>query len=209
MRCKNICPDILCSAKSLGGGKASISCIVVKEKLFKRTFDRPNSSNLMSTTFNGFGEETVTALEAVNIIIEENYTKLSFEIEALMKPMLEQIVKKYKFLKTTRGSGAIHGLFFESKITDFEKVTRFIPLETLRDERFGQKLLLASIIDYLYSKHNILSVFSFGHDLHLILSPPICVSEENIKTLNHALHDTLDMGPLKLMWNFAKKKLWI
>ena len=207
LRDPEICPDILCSAKSLGGGKASIACVVIKEKLFKLTFDKPNSSNLMSTTFNGFGEETVTALEAVNIIVDENYTERSFEIEEQMRFILKNIESKYNFVKTTRGRGAIHGIFFDTRFTDFEKITKFIPIEMMEDERFGQKLLLASIVENLYDKHNILSVFSFGHELHLILSPPICVNNENIKALDIALHNTFDLGPVNLMWKFVKKRL--
>ena len=71
----NTIPDILVYAKSFGGGKASISGYTARDEIMKNAYDNPDDFNLQSSTYNGFGEECITAIEALNIIIENNYEK--------------------------------------------------------------------------------------------------------------------------------------
>ena len=56
----NIIPDILVYAKSFGGGKASISGYSVRDHIMRDTYDNSNDFLLQSSTYNGFGEETIT-----------------------------------------------------------------------------------------------------------------------------------------------------
>ena len=65
---KNIEPDVICLSKTLGGGKSSISCLVTDESLYNKSYGKLNDTFLHTTTYNGFGEESVTALEALNIL---------------------------------------------------------------------------------------------------------------------------------------------
>ena len=107
MKFDNIIPDVLCTAKSIGGGKSSISGLITREKVFKKAFDAPSSANLQTTTYYGFGEETVTAIEAINIIKEENFEDKAKNIQSLLKPELNRLLSKYpKIIKEFRGSGA-------------------------------------------------------------------------------------------------------
>ncbi len=73
MRYDWLLPDILTYSKSLGGGKASISGYTAREKLFRKAYDRLADVILHSTTYYGFGEETATAIEAVNIVVEDDF----------------------------------------------------------------------------------------------------------------------------------------
>ena len=77
MNYEGLIPDIVTSGKSLGGGKASISAYTCKDKFFNKAYGNLRDATLHSSTFNGLGEETITAIEAVNILIDENYSKKS------------------------------------------------------------------------------------------------------------------------------------
>ena len=70
-RYKNIYPDILTVSKSLGGGKASIAACIFK-KIFNKVYGNINDATLHSTTFNGFGEECITAIESIKILKKKN-----------------------------------------------------------------------------------------------------------------------------------------
>ena len=70
---KNIEPDIICLSKTLGGGKSSISCLVVNEDVYNKAYGKLGETFLHTTTYNGFGEESVTALEALNILNEPDF----------------------------------------------------------------------------------------------------------------------------------------
>ena len=70
----DVIPDIVTMSKSFGAGKSSIAGYVTREKIFLRAYGKLNDSIIHSTTYNGFGEECVTALEGIRILVRDNYS---------------------------------------------------------------------------------------------------------------------------------------
>ena len=91
MRVDGLIPDILATSKSFGGGKSSISVYIARKEVFMKAYGNMNDATLHSTTYNGFGEETVTAIEAVNIIVEENFVERAQEIGKILKERLTKL----------------------------------------------------------------------------------------------------------------------
>ena len=208
MKFDNIIPDVLCTAKSIGGGKSSIAGLITREKIFKKAFDSPSSANLQTTTYYGFGEETVTAIEAINIIKEENFEDKSRYIQNLLKPELNRLVSKYpKIIREFRGSGALFGLFVQKPNKIISQAINILPGELFKDPRFLEKLILSSIIDDLYENGKVLTFTSLGRDLHLIISPPLIIKKEEIIYFINALDRTLSIGITTLVGNFCRNKL--
>ena len=83
MKYKNLVPDILTMSKSFGGGKSSFHVFQLLKR-FPKSYGKIQESTIHSTTYNAFGEESLTALEAVNIVVEDEYPK---------KKILEKILK--------------------------------------------------------------------------------------------------------------------
>ena len=52
----NITPDIICLSKTLGGGKSSISCLVIDEQTYNDSYGKISDTFLHTTTYNGFGK---------------------------------------------------------------------------------------------------------------------------------------------------------
>ena len=71
-----ITPDILIMSKSLGGGKASISDIS-NRNIVTKSYDNLKDVLLHSTTYNGFGEECITAIESINYMIDNDFEKIT------------------------------------------------------------------------------------------------------------------------------------
>ena len=208
MKFDHIIPDVLCTAKSIGGGKSSIAGLITREKIFKKTFDTPSSANLQTTTYYGFGEETVTAIEAINIIIEEKFENKAKNIQSLLKPKLNRLLSKYpKIIKEFRGSGALYGLFITKPNKIINQAINILPGELFKDPRFLEKLILSSIIDDLYEDSRVLTFTSLGRDLHLIISPPLIVTKDEIEYFINALDKTLSKGIPNLVGKFCKNKL--
>ncbi len=208
MQFDNIIPDVLCTAKSIGGGKSSIAGLITRKSIFKKAFDTPSSANLQTTTYYGFGEETVTAIEAINIIKEENFEEKAKQIQILLERQLNKLKSRYpKIIKEIRGSGAIFGLFIKTPNKMISKAANFLPGELFRDPRFVEKLILSSIINDLYENSQILTFTSLGRDLHLIISPPLIVNDDQIQYFVSSLDKTLSKGIMRLVSSFAKNKL--
>lgn len=207
MHYPGLLPDVLCMAKSLGGGKASISGLVTREKIFKKAFDTPVASNLQTTTFYAFAEENVTAIEAINIIVEDNYVGRSKYIQAQLGAGLAALKHKYPAaIRDVRGSGALHGVFFNTGPTILNSLIGLIPNELYKDPRFMAKLVTAAVVSELYSTRNVLTFTSLGLDVHLIVSPPLVVTEDEINQFLLALDRTLEKGLLSLVLKFVKRK---
>ena len=209
MKIPGLLPDVLCMAKSFGGGKSSIAGMVTRKKIFKKAFDTPKSANMQTSTFYSFGEETVTALEAVNIIIEEDFVIKSQRIEKKLSSGCQKLKNKYpQIITDARGAGAIHGIFINPGPEILGKLVNFIPGEIFDDERFMAKLVTTAVISHLYTHHNILTFTSLGYEIHLIVAPPLVVTDDEIDHFFACLDKTFAEGLLSLVIKFAKKKFF-
>jgi putrescine aminotransferase len=207
MNFQGLVPDILCMGKSFGGGKASISGIVIDDRVYKKTFDNPQSANLLMSTYYGFGEETATAIESINIIIEDDYIGKSKSNEAYMRPRFETLQAKFSGqIKGFSGSGSIFGIFLNSGPEILGKIISMIPINLFQDKLFLKKLVAASVVSRLYDKHQILSFTSFANNTHVIISPPIIAKKEDIDYLFLALNEVFEYGIISCVRDFAKRK---
>ncbi|HJP39521.1 MAG TPA: aminotransferase class III-fold pyridoxal phosphate-dependent enzyme [Gammaproteobacteria bacterium] len=203
-----VVPDIVTMAKSMGGGKASISGYTTRKPFFLKAYGSLHHSIIHSTTYNGFGEETITAIEAINITVEDDYVGRSKRIFNQLNGGLQKLQEKYpEFISEVRGSGALNGIILnDSLIPGLRKALSFVPIELFNDDRFLAKLLTAAVISELYNEHSILTFYGVNREIPLILSPALIAEEKDIELLLHALDQTLSIGRLKLMLKFARFK---
>jgi len=204
----NIIPDIVTYAKSFGGGKASISGYTTKTTIFDKAYGNLADSILHSTTYNGFGEETITAIEAINIIIEDNYIERSKHIyKTLNRSLLDLKVKYPDFIDEVRGCGALNGIILNKEISKAMKnALAVIPIELFKDKRFIAKLITSSVISELYNTHDILTFYGDNRDIPLIISPSLIVTDNEIEKFIDSLDKTLALGKFKLLLRFAMQK---
>jgi len=205
----NCIPDILTYAKSFGGGKSSISGYTCRDHVFKKAYGNLNDATLHSTTYNGFGEETLTAIEAINIIIEDDYVSKSKHIFNKINPGLIKLKEKYpKIISDIRGSGALNGILINAKSKLIDSISKFIPMDFFKDERFLPKLATGAVISALYDEHDILTYYGSNREIPLIISPSIIVNDDEIDIFLKALDKTLEKGLITLILKFAKNKFF-
>ena len=207
----NLIPDILVTSKSLGGGKSSISAYISTDEIFSKTYGNLKDATLHSTTFNGFGEETATAIESINIMIEDNYEQKSQKNGELISKELDLLKLKYSdIILETKGSGCLHGIFFNSR--KIKKITylfsKLIPVSFLKDDQAIFKLICASVIFHLYKNYDILTYYGSNLGIPLKVSPSVIASEEQIKYFFNSLDKTLEIGIYNLLLNFIKNKIF-
>ncbi|MDP7319733.1 MAG: aspartate aminotransferase family protein [Bacteriovoracaceae bacterium] len=209
MQHEGLLPDILTMAKSFGGGKASISGYIARDKVFQKAYGSLNDATLHSTTYNGFGEETITAIQAVNIIIRDDYVGKSQAIHNKLYPKLLELKKKYpNIINDVRGSGALNGLTVKRPSGFFNMLSNIVPSKMFRDERFMSKVLTGAIIYELYEEHGILTFFGSNKEIPLIISPSLIVKDEELNLFLTALDKTLAKGMTVLVTKFVKGKFF-
>jgi len=172
-----------------------------------RAYGNLNDALLHSTTYNAFGEETATALEAVNIVVEDDYVGRARRLESRLRPGLTTLQGKYpQLIREVRGAGALQGLIFEVEPNLITSVAKLIPSDFFRDERFLNKLITAAVIGELYNTHGILSFYGSNRDIPMIISPPLVTADEDVDYFLASLDATLAQGLTRLCLSFLKTK---
>jgi putrescine aminotransferase len=202
----DVIPDILTTSKSFGGGKASISAYVCREPILKKSYGDPKNATLHTTTYNGFGEECATAIEAINIMEDENFGKRSLDIEKITKTRCKQLELKYdNQISECRGKGSLHGIYFKTD-SGFGKILSILPFNLTKDKNFLSKLISASISDWLFKNYKILVLFSTTENSALLFAPSLIITESEINYFFDCLEETLDTSIWKIVAKFASKQ---
>ena len=205
---KNIAPDILTSAKTLGGGKASISGYIASDKIFKKAYDNLKDATLHSTTYYGFGEETVTALEAINIVVEENHPQIAKNLGTKINNLSVDLKEKYpNLISDIRGKGLLQGIVFNADLNIVKQAIKILPKSISSDEQFVEKLVTGSVISYLYDNFDLLTYYGSNQQIVFKIAPSTTISENDIDILFDALDHTLGLGWLKIISSFITKKV--
>ena len=71
---KNISPDIICLSKTLGGGKSSISCLVIDDNTYDEHMEKLMTPFYIQLPITDLGE-SVTALAALNELSKTDFKK--------------------------------------------------------------------------------------------------------------------------------------
>lgn len=203
----DVLPDILTTSKSLGGGKASISAYISRKPILEKAYGNTRDAFLHTTTYNGFGEECATAIEALNIMQEENYEEKSYNIEKIAKIRCRKLLETFnEEIKYCRGSGAYHGIFFNFDQITLGKILKLLPLSITQDDQFIPKLVAASFSNWLYRHHKMLVLFTKTEETALLFQPSLVINENEINSFFDALEDALNTGINKILIEFIKKQ---
>jgi putrescine aminotransferase len=201
----HVVPDLLTFGKAFGGGKATIAGYVARPPIFQRAYGSMADALLHTSTFNGFGEECATALEAVNIIVEDDYVGRARRIHQRLRPGLEALRQRHpEAIEEVRGAGALCGILLNAGPRLLRELLGRLPIPLLGDATFLQKLAASAVMEHLYAHYDVLTVFCVNREVPLLCSPPLIVNDEEIDLFLDALDRTLDQGLMKLTWEFAR-----
>ncbi|TDC42163.1 aspartate aminotransferase family protein [Micromonospora sp. KC213] len=209
MRYPGLIPDVVTTSKSFGGGKSSISAYVARRPIFHKAYESLNDALLQSTstTYYGFGEETATAIEAINVAVEEDFPARARDIERILAPGLARIAKEHPdAVSEVRGAGALWGVFLDAPRA-LDVVAKLAPGGLARDPQFGTKLVTCSVISALYRDHDIYTYYTLNGKNPLVVGPPLVVDPVDVERFVDRLDQTLAQGLPRLVARFVKEKV--
>ncbi|WP_433794949.1 aspartate aminotransferase family protein [Actinoplanes sp. CA-252034] len=208
MRHPGLVPDVVTMSKSFGGGKASISGYVSRTPIFRKAYDNLSDATLHSTTYYGFGEETVTAIEAVAIAVEEDFPARARRLGDRLAAGLAAIARDHpRLVDGIAGAGALHGVFLNRGPEIPDGLRRLLPSSFARDPQAAAKLLTGAVVADLYREHRVLTFFGSNRRIALIASPPLVAGDAEVDLFLDALRTTLAKGAVRLLAGFVKGKV--
>lgn len=187
---EGVTPDIMCLAKSLGGGIMPIGAIIATEDVWERGYGGIEKCLLHTSTFGGNSWAMAAGIATIEIIVREN---LSEEARAKGEYLLNRLVnlkEKHKLIKDVRGRGLMVGLEFnqpEGGILD--KITSG-GVSKIAGEYLG-----SLVAGELLNRYKIITAYTLNNPNVIRLEPPLIVAKEDIDTLVDALDDLFTSHP--------------
>ena len=202
----NVVPDITALAKSLGGGKAAVGAMVARRDIYMKAYGTPKTALIHAqATFGGMGEASVTALEALNILVEDELVENSAYIGSYLKSELLRLKAKHsKMIKDIRGEGLMIGLEFHDVSQTLPAIVRPI-VEKLDDKLKGS--LCGFVGSLLLREHGVLVAFTEYNRNVVRLEPPLICERHHVDQFIAALDHVLSKGLIRIVLDFVQNQV--
>jgi putrescine aminotransferase len=180
-----ITPDILCLAKSLGGGIMPIGAYITTDGVWKRAYGSMEKALLHTTTFGGNTWAAAAAIAALDVIYEENLPEQARVNGDYLQAGLNKLKEKYPLLKDVRGRGLMVGIEFNQPGGLAAKATFGLA------SRLSEEYLGSLVAGELLNKHRIITAYTLNNPNVIRLEPPLNVGREELDILLEALDSIL------------------
>ena len=150
----------------------------------------------------------MTALEAINIVVEENHPQIAENLGTKINNLSVDLKEKYpNLISDIRGKGLLQGIVFNADLNIVKQAIKILPKSISSDEQFVEKLVTGSVISYLYDNFDLLTYYGSNQQIVFKIAPSTTISENDIDILFDALDHTLGLGWLKIISSFITKKV--
>ena len=200
---EEIAPDIVCYSKTFGGGKATIAGYTARRGVFLKAYGKPDDSMMHSSTFSGMSEECATAIEALNILKDENLVDKAGSLGEYLSEKLNSLKTKHPDrISDVRGRGLLWGVELKPIINQVEPlITKIFPEKSSMLTALTGAVVLAE----LFHSHNILAYLGFTRRNLIVFSPSLIVTEAELDRAVAALDSVLSAGWVTLVRRFITR----
>ena len=183
---EGVVPDIMCLAKSLGGGVMPIGAYIARAAVWDKAYGGMDKALLHTSTFGGNSLAAAAGLAALQAILDQDLAGQAAARGEYFLERLRQLKEKYNLIKEVRGRGLIIGLEFNQPVGGLlNKLTRG-KVNELAGEYFG-----SLVAGELLNKHQIITAYTLNNPNVIRLEPPLIVSKEEIDYLLKALENVI------------------
>ncbi len=192
-RCQaeGVVPDILCVAKSLGGGVATIGATITRREIHRKAYGRINECLVHTSTFGGRARACAVALEALAVIVEEDFAGRAAELGRWLREELLGVAARHpRIVKGVRGEGLMLGLeFHPMKLTGLAS-----PLGAAGLNRILESYFPGIIGAELLHRHGLVASFLLNNPNVLRIYPALVATREDLELVPRALDEVLSRG---------------
>lgn len=180
---EDVVPDIMCFAKSLGGGIMPIGGYITTEEIWKSAYGSVEKAFLHTSTFGGNTLACAAGMASIKYIVENDLPNKAKEKGEYFLKKLNELKEKYPVIKDARGRGLMIGLEFEEQQGLLNKLTSG-KINELSKEYF------ASLVSgKLMNDYGIITAYTLNNPNVIRLEPPLIVEYEEIDKVINSLED--------------------
>ena len=199
----DVVPDIVTLAKSLGGGKTAMGAYIARRDIHMKAYG-PSKVALIHgpATFSGMGEGCITAIEALNVLYEEDLIANSAAMGTRLLAGLQRLQQQHpRLIKEVRGLGLMVGIEFADLSDTLPFGVR--QMVSLLDDKLKGSLC-GFIGTLMLRDHNTLVAFTEYNRNVIRLEPPLVAGPQHIDAFLEAFGSMLELGVAKIISKYAK-----
>jgi putrescine aminotransferase len=184
---EGVAPDIMCLAKSLGGGLMPIGAFVSTPAVWNKAYGGMEKCTLHTSTFGGNTRACAAGLAAIETILKENLCQNAATVGAYFLEQLRALQERYPIIQEVRGRGLFIGLEFrQPKGGLVNRITGGLV------NKFAQEYSGALVAGELRNKHRIITAYTLNNPNVIRLEPPLIVTREQVDEVIAALQDIFE-----------------
>jgi len=201
-----VVPDVTALAKSLGGGKAAVGAMIARSSVYMKAYGNPKTAMIHAqATFGGMGEASITAIEALNVLYDEQLMENAAATGAYLIEKLEGLKAKHpSIIKDVRGQGFMVGLEFQDFSRTLPAVLR--PMVGMLDDKLKGSLS-GFVGAELLRDHDVLVAFTEYNRNVIRLEPPLICQREHVDRFVDAMDKVLSRGVVAIVRDFVKSQV--
>ncbi len=197
---EDVVPDILCLAKSLGGGIMPIGAFITTSDLWKKAYGTSEKCTLHTSTFGGNAWASAAAIEAVNQIINNDLAGQARDKGKYLLDKLNEFKNEYKIIKQVRGKGLLIGIEFEENTGNINKLTKGFA------DKMSKEFIGSMVAGELMNNYNIITAYTLNNPNVIRLEPPLIVDYSQLDEVIEALNKSLSKNNNILKIAFSSSK---
>ena len=184
---EEIAPDIMCLAKSLGGGIMPIGATITTPAVWDKAYGSLERATLHTSTFGGNSWACAAGLAAIEAIIEQKLCENASEMGEYFLSELRKLQEKYHIIADVRGKGLFIGIEFRQPVSGF--IDR---LTAGTVNKFAGEYSGALVAGELRNKYGIITAYTLNNPNVIRMEPPLIVEKEQIDRVIAALTDIFE-----------------
>lgn len=210
-RCEaeGVVPDVLCVAKSLGGGVAAVGATLTRRDVHAEAYGAIRDCLVHTSTFGGRSRASAIAIEALQVALDEDFSGRAAREGAWLRGELERVRERHpRLVRSVRGTGLMLGV--ELQPLSLKGALAGFGLRGFEDLVEG--LLPGMIGAELLEHHDVVASFLLNDPNVLRVYPALVASREDLERIPRALDAVLSKGTARIVAErvaFAARRLGI
>lgn len=180
-----VTPDILCLAKSLGGGHVPIGAILSRPDPWQRAYGTLDTCLLHTSTFAGGSLASAAALASLDVLEQEELASNAAARGAELLAGLQQLAERFAVIREVRGLGLLLGVEFtplpEVIATHWSQQAGLLSVLLPKLRERVDELPAFYVLQTLLRKHGIFAQLCRSKPNVLRVEPPLTVSAAEVR----------------------------
>lgn len=193
---EQIKPDIMCLAKSLGGGVMPIGAYLAKPQIWDNVYKGNDKYALHTSTFGGNSLAMAAGLAALESIITQDLAHEAAEKGDYLLAKLHELKKKHNLIKDVRGKGLLIGIEFNQPVSGLVHKLSGGKISRLAEEYLG-----SLVAGELMNQYRIITAYTLNNPQVIRLEPPLTIDYPSLDLVIKALDEIMSHNFSGIVFN--------